>query len=76
MDTYDRQREELYSMADNVELETRPTALEDDPLALVGEIVHALRQEFESGDNLLRQRMRGLEQQVTELREQLSVLIK
>jgi hypothetical protein len=64
---YERQRTELYSTADNVELETRLTAMEDDPMALVTEIVCALRQEFESGDALLKQRLHLLEQKVGEL---------
>ena len=50
-----------------MELETRMTAMEDDPMALVGEIVHALRQEFQSGDALLKQRLQLLEQKVGEL---------
>ena len=36
------------------------TAMEDDPLALVGELVNALRQEFESGDALLKQCMQAI----------------
>ena len=64
---YERQRAELYSTSDNMELETRMTAMEDDPLALVGELVNALRQEFESGDALLKQCMQQLEQKVGEL---------
>ena len=69
---YERQRAELYSTAENVELETRLTAIENDPLALIGDVAQALRQEFESGDNLIRQRMRELEAKV----ERLCALIK
>jgi hypothetical protein len=58
--TYARQK-----LIEPDELEPR---LEDDSLVL-GEIVQALRQEFESGDALLKLRMQLLEQKVAELTE-------
>jgi hypothetical protein len=64
---YERQRTELYSTSNNVELETRLTAMEDDPLAFIGDVAQALRSEFESGDALLKQRLQLLEQKVGEL---------
>jgi hypothetical protein len=39
----------------------------------VGEVVYQLRKEFESGDEILKQRVQELEQKVKDLSEQLSI---
>jgi hypothetical protein len=70
--------------ATGAELATRMAALENDPLAFAQHddaeifdvVIAALRQEFETREKILRQHLRQVEQQVSALTEQLSVLSK
>jgi hypothetical protein len=78
MDTYDERLLQFGNVISKAELETVATAqphwTDDDEFLDI--VIGALRQEFETGDRILKQRMGELEQQVMELRGQLSALIQ